>query len=154
MVIQSMHFCRESRENAKKKTHHSLDSFTLMQVSTGLLVAAVEQQHRGHHNAAVAAVEDLEPENSSTTAAWAHKILVITAWCRERILDVTPSGTCHVDGTLETRLQKVMASLASSDRCLKPLSKNSRTLSHQSHERPFFLAFRQKTKGPSKTAPT
>jgi hypothetical protein len=60
----------------------------------------------GGYNAAIA-VENLEPENS--TIGRAYQILLITAWCQEMI-DITLSGTCHMDGMLETLLQKVRAS--------------------------------------------
>jgi hypothetical protein len=73
-----------------------------MQVRARLLVAVVEQRHRGH-NAAVP-VEDLKPENSRITAR-AHTILLIAAWCREKINVTLMSWTCHVDGTLEMPLQ-------------------------------------------------
>jgi hypothetical protein len=39
----------------------------------------------------------------------AHRILLIAAWCQEKI-HITRSGTCHVDGMLETLLQKMRAS--------------------------------------------
>jgi hypothetical protein len=57
-------------------------------------------QQCGGHNAAIA-VENLEPENS--TIARAPPILLIAARCQEKI-DITLSGTCHMDGMLEMLL--------------------------------------------------